>query len=94
MVSTKKYDGIKQDSRLVVKGYRIYNIECVEYDLTFSSTLPMKSLRITIAIASLSNWSIQQLNLKDIYHNAEFHNDINMNFTRMSWWIETKVIVN
>jgi len=77
-VFTKKYDGNnnleKYKARLVVKGYN--QIEGVDYELTFSPTLPVESLRLTIALASLFNWNIQQLDVKGAYLNAKLHNDI------------------
>ena len=79
-VFTKKYDRNnnleKYKARLVVKGYN--QIEGVDYELTFSPTLPVESLRLTIALASLFNWDIQQLDVKGAYLNAKLHNDIYM----------------
>jgi len=54
-------------------------IEGIDFDITFSPILPVENLRMTIAIASLFNCSILQLDVKGAYINTELHNDIYMN---------------
>eukprot|EP00833_Pecoramyces_ruminatium_P006451 jgi/Orpsp1_1/1180483/evm.model.c7180000073588.1 len=66
----KDSDGrpIKYKARLVAKGYaQKYGLN---YDKTYSPTLSIDGVKLIIALASMYNWDIQQLDIKAAYLNA------------------------
>ena len=75
--STKWVYTIKKDSngnivkfkaRLVARGFT--QRKGTDYELTYSPTLSIDSLKLLIAIASKFNWNIMQLDIKAAYLNA------------------------
>ena len=82
-IKTKWIFNIKRDSnnniekfkaRLVAKGFS--QIRGIDYELTFSPTLSIDSLKFIIALASKLHWDIFQLDIKAAYLNAKLDKNI------------------
>ncbi len=65
---------IKFKARLVAKGFS--QIKGIDYELTFSPTLSIDSLKLIIAIAAKLHWEIIQLDIKAAYLNADLDKEI------------------
>ena len=69
--STDKYK-----ARLVMKGYR--QRECLDYFDTYSPVMRIKSIRMILAIASLQNLEVHQMNVKTAFLNGDLDEEIYM----------------
>jgi len=80
-VYTIKKDGqgniIKYKARLVARGFT--QKKGVDYDLTYSPTLSIDSLKLIIALASKFKWELMQLDIKAAYLNAALDKNIYVN---------------
>ena len=65
---------IKFKARIVAKGYS--QIRGIDYELTFSPTLSIDSIKLIISLAARFNWEIFQLDIKAAYLNAKLDKDI------------------
>ena len=65
---------IKFKARIVAKGYS--QIRGIDYELTFSPTLSIDSIKLIISLAAKFNWEIFQLDIKAAYLNAKLDKDI------------------
>ena len=66
----------KYKARLVVKGYK--QKECVDYFDTYSPVTRITSIRMLIAIATLHNLEIHQMDVKTVFLNGELDEEIYM----------------
>jgi len=67
----------KYKARLVAKGFsQVYG---TDYDLTFSPTLSIDSLKLILSLASNFHWNVSQLDIKAAYLNADLDKDIYVN---------------
>ena len=77
-VYTIKKDGngniSKYKARLVARGFT--QKKGIDYDLTYSPTLSIDSLKLIIALASKLNWDLMQLDIKAAYLNAPLDKNI------------------
>ena len=64
----------KYKARLVVKGFR--QKECLDYFDTYSPVTRITSIRMLIAIASLYNLEIHQMDVKPALLNGELEEEI------------------
>lgn len=65
---------IKFKALLVAKGYS--QIRGIDYELIFSPTLSIDSIKLIIALAAYLHWEIFQLDIKAAYLNAKLDKDI------------------
>lgn len=70
-----KPDG-RYKARLVAKGFR--QVHGIDYFDTCSPTLRMDSLRILLAMATLRDWEIHQIDVKTAYLEGDLQDDIFM----------------
>ena len=82
-IKTKWVFNVKRDSnnqiskfkaRLVAKGFS--QVRGIDYELTFSPTLSIDSLKLIIALAAKYRWKIFQLDIKAAYLNAKLDKNI------------------
>jgi len=85
-IKTKWIFSIKKDSnniitrfkaRSVAKGFS--QIRGIDYELTFSPTLSIDSMKFIISLAAKFHWNIFQLDIKAAYLNAKLDKDIFVN---------------
>jgi len=95
-VFTIKDDGIRK-ARFVIRGFK--QIKGKDFIDTYAPTLQSDSLRITIAIASIMNWNIMQIDIKAAYLNAELKEKIfvkipegDKNFNKEKYWLLNKAL--
>ena len=72
-VFTEK-DNSKKKARLVSLGFQ--QIPGQDFIETYSPTIQADSLRLTVAIATLNEWRIKQLDIKAAYLNADLEEKI------------------
>ena len=65
---------VKFKARLVARGFT--QKKGVNYELTYSPTLSLDSLKLIIALASKFKWNLMQLDIKAAYLNAPLDKDI------------------
>jgi len=82
-VSTKWVFNIKKDGnnnitkymvRLVARGFN--QVRGFDYELTFSPTLNIDSLKLILALAAKNKWNTHQLDIKSTYINASLNKEI------------------
>ncbi len=99
IISTKWVFATKRDSnnfiykykaRLIARGFR--QKWGIDYDLTYSPTLNIDSLKLIFALSAAFHWDIFQLDIKAAYLNAPLDKDIyttipkgDINFERGYW---------
>lgn len=64
----------KYKARLVAKGYT--QTARVDFDETFSLVAKMNIVRIVIALATIQNWKISQLDIKSVFLNGELEEEV------------------
>ena len=72
----KKVDGSidKSKTRLVIKGYK--HTECLDYFDTYSPMMRINSIRMMLAIATLKNLEVRQMDVKIVFLNGELDEEI------------------
>jgi len=65
---------IKFKARLVARGF--YQKRGIDFELTFSPTLNLDSLKLIIALASKFCWNIMQMDIKAAYLNAPLDKEL------------------
>ena len=73
-----KVDGSidKYKARLVIKGYK--QTECLDYFDTYSHVTRINSTRMVLAITTLRNLKVHQMDVKTTFLNADLHEEIYM----------------
>ena len=73
-----KEDGFidKYKARLVIKGYS--QQESLDYFDTYSPVMRINSIRVILAIATLRNLEVNQINVKTIFLNGDLDEEIYM----------------
>jgi len=64
----------KFKARIVAKGYS--QVKGINFDLTFSPTLGIDSIKLILVLAAKFKWSVFQLDIKAAYLNANLDKDI------------------
>jgi len=87
----------KKKARLVARGFQ--QIPGQDFIETYSSTIQADSLRLTVAIASLNEWSLKQLDIKAAYLNADLEEKIYLkiplgdrNYNKNNYWLLKKAL--
>jgi hypothetical protein len=63
-------------ARLVAKGFK--QIQCIDYDETFSPVAMLKSIRILLAVAPFYDYEIWQMDVKMAFLNGNLSEDVYM----------------
>jgi hypothetical protein len=63
-------------ARLVAKGF--WQVQCVDYDETFSPVAMFKSIQILLAIAAFHDYEIWQMNVKTAFLNGNIDEELYM----------------
>jgi len=95
-VFTIKDDGTRK-ARYVIRGFK--QNEGIDFIDTYAPTLQIDSLRLTIAIASIKQWNLIQIDIKAAYLNAELKEKIYLkipkgdkNFNTGKYWLLKKAL--
>ena len=72
-IKTKSYDSIERYKVwLVTKGYS------QEYGMTFAQVVKIITIRTLIAVASVRQWHISQMDVKNAFLNGDLHEEVYM----------------
>ena len=67
---------MKYKARLVAKGY--FQILGIDYINTFSSVVYLESIQALLALATIKDWEMQQMDVKGAYLNGNLKEEIYM----------------
>jgi hypothetical protein len=74
-VKTRSDGSLKRyKARLVARGF--YHEQGRDYDETFAHVAHMTTIHTLLIVSSVQEWSISQLDVKNIFLNGEMHEDV------------------